>query len=98
MDYPPLSSFRHEAPQSSASKKDLKEVKQYLENIDTGSVEKVHGVGQYKPWYRDGKSQSQTNITFQTKSQKGSGEPTKYITIVARKKQSAALVTYESTS
>lgn len=83
-------------PQSHASKKDLKEVAQYLDNIDTSKVEAVYGIGQYKPWHGDGKSQSQTNITFQTKSQETSGKPPKYITIVAKKKQSEAYVTYES--
>lgn len=95
-----LSNLTHALPpsQSNASKKALKEVAQYLDNIDTSKIEKVYGVGQYKPWHGDGKSQSQTNITFQTKSQKTSGQPTTYITIVAKKKKTEAYVTYQSTT
>ncbi|GJJ09049.1 hypothetical protein Clacol_003271 [Clathrus columnatus] len=83
---------------SSASKKDLKEVSQYLDNIDTSKVEQVYGVGQYKPWHGDGKSQSQTNITFQTKSQETTGKPITYVTIVAKKGKTDAYVTYTSTT
>ncbi|KAF7767995.1 hypothetical protein Agabi119p4_7238 [Agaricus bisporus var. burnettii] len=81
-----------------ASKKDLKEVKQYLDNIDTSKIEQVYGDGQYKPWHGDGKSQSQTNITFQTKSQITSGKPPEYITIVAKKGKTEAYVTYTSST
>ncbi|KAL9710450.1 hypothetical protein Ac2012v2_006750 [Leucoagaricus gongylophorus] len=79
-----------------ASKKDLKEVKQYLNNVDATKVEQVYGEGQYKSWHGDRKSQSQTNITFQTKSQKTSGDPPKYITIIASKGKTDAYVTYTS--
>ncbi|KAG0696245.1 hypothetical protein DFH29DRAFT_879497 [Suillus ampliporus] len=82
----------------SASKKDLKEVKRYLENIDPQTVEKVYGEGKYIPWHGDGKSQSQTYITFQTKSMHTSGQPPKYVTIVARKRKTDAYVTYESST
>jgi hypothetical protein len=78
------------------SKKDLKEVKHYLDNISTTKIEQVYGVGQYRPWHGDGKSQSRTNITFQTKSQKTSGQPPQYITIVARKGKTDAYVTHTS--
>ncbi|KAG1885748.1 hypothetical protein F4604DRAFT_121467 [Suillus subluteus] len=81
-----------------ASKKDLKQVKQYLENIDPENVEKVYGKGRYMPWHGDGKSQSKTNIAFQTKSICKSGEPPTYITIVAHKGKSEAYVTYESST
>jgi len=83
---------------SNIGKKQRKEVKAYLENIDPNKVEKVYGVGKYAPWHGDGKSQSQTNVTFQTKSQQTNGKPTEYITIVTVKKKSEAFVEYRSTS
>jgi hypothetical protein len=73
-------------------------VKQYLENIDPEKVEKTHGNGKYIAWHGDGKSQSKTNITFQTKSMLTSGKPPKYITIVGRKGRTEAYVTYESST
>ena len=82
--------------QENASKNDLKQVKQYLEKIDPEKVGKTHGYGKYTAWHGDGKSQSQTDITFQTKSMLTSGKPPKYITIVARKGRTEAYVTYES--
>ncbi|KAG1722215.1 uncharacterized protein EDB91DRAFT_215431 [Suillus paluster] len=98
----PLKQSRHTAMSAhvdgSASKKDLKEVKQYLENVDPEKVEKVYGEGKYIPWHGDRKSQSQTNITFQTKSMHTSGEPPKYVIIVARKGKPGAYVTYESST
>jgi hypothetical protein len=82
----------------SVSKKDLKQVKQYLENIDPNDVEKTYGMGKYTNWHGDGKSQSKTDITFQTKSMCTSGKPPTYITIVARKGRTEAYVTYESST
>jgi hypothetical protein len=73
-------------------------VKQYLENIDPEDVEMLHGKGQYINWHGDGKSQSQTNITFQMKSMYSNGKPPKYVTIVARKGRTEAYVTYESST
>ncbi|KAG2044689.1 hypothetical protein BDR03DRAFT_937021 [Suillus americanus] len=81
-----------------ASKKDLKQVKQYLESIHPENVEKGYGRGRYIPWHGDGKSQSRTNITFQTKSMCTSGKPPTYITIIARKGRTEAYVTYESST
>lgn len=71
-------------------------MRQYLDNIEPSKVEKVYGKGQYTAWHGDGKSQSDTKITFQTKSLETSGKPTEYVTIVAKKKQSEAYVTYTS--
>jgi hypothetical protein len=73
-------------------------VKQYLENIDPEKVEKTYGRGKYSDWHGDRKSQSQTDITFQMKSIYSSGQPPKYITIVARKRRTEAYVTYESST
>ena len=84
--------------QDKASKKELKQVKQYLENIDTSKVEKVFGKGRYEEWHGDNKSGSGTDIVFQTKSLETSKKPHVYITIVAKKGRSEAYVTYESKS
>jgi hypothetical protein len=70
-------------------------VKQYLENMDP-KAGKMFGKGRYSPWHSDGKSRSKTNITFQTMSMYTSGQPPKYITIVAKKRKTEAYVTYES--
>ena len=78
-----------------ASKKDLKEASKYLENIDPNKVEAVFGVGKFTPWHGDGKSQSQTNITFQTKSIKQS-DVVKYVTEVTKKKGKDYFVKHES--
>jgi hypothetical protein len=56
----------------------------------------VYGVGEYKPWHGDNKSGSGTNIIFQTMSLETSEDPPKYITIVAKKKQTDYFVKYES--
>jgi hypothetical protein len=72
-------------------------VKQYLENMDP-KAGKMFGKGRYSPWHGDGKSQSKTNITFQTMSMYTSGQPPKYITIVAKKKMTDAYVTFESST
>jgi len=71
-------------------------VRQYLENIDASKVEKVYGKGKYTAWHGDGKSQSDTKITFQTKSLETSGKPTQYVTIVAKKGKTDAYITYTS--
>lgn len=85
-----------------ASKKDLKQVKQYLEKLNSKKPEKkpekVYGLGKYADWHGDGKSQSQTNITFQTKSMQTNGKPPKFITIVAKKGTTDAYVTFESST
>ncbi|KAG2127102.1 hypothetical protein DEU56DRAFT_903291 [Suillus clintonianus] len=82
-----------------ASKKDLKAVKQYLENMDPKKkAESVYAVKDYAPWHGDGKSQtlSPKGIAFQTKSMYTSGEPQGYKTVVTLKGKSDAYVTYES--
>lgn len=73
-------------------------MKQYLEKINPNKPEKVYGLGMYTPWHGEGKSQSQTNITFQTKSMQTNGKPPKYITIVAKKGMTDAYVTFESST
>ena len=81
--------------QNMASKKDLKEASKYLENIDPNKVEAVFGVGKYTPWHGDGKSQSKTNIIFQTKSIKQNDE-VKYVTEVTKKNGKDYFVKHES--
>ncbi|KAG2044690.1 hypothetical protein BDR03DRAFT_1003939 [Suillus americanus] len=80
------------------SKKVLKQVKKYLENIDPEKVEKGHGMGKYTAWHGDSKAKSGTDITFQTMSMLTSGKPPTYITIVAPKGRTEAHVTYESST
>jgi hypothetical protein len=80
------------------SKNERKQVKQYLENIDPDGVEKTYGMGRYTNWHGDGKSQSKTDITFQTKSMRTNGKPPTYITIVAKKGMTEAYVKYESST